>query len=79
MEKECEQTLLARGGVSEVVYCRRCGVFHVNVDALTVHFEAGAIRDLSRTLCAALAAYERIKPADEPIPPATRARVRLMH
>jgi hypothetical protein len=79
MEKECEQTLLARGAVSEVVYCRSCRVFHVNVEALTVHFEAGAIRDLAETLSAALAAYARIKPASEPAPPATRPRVRLMH
>lgn len=79
MEKECVQTLLARGAVSEVVYCRRCRVFHVNVDALTVHFEAGAIRDLSETLAAALTAYERVKPPNDQDSPATRPRVRLMH
>jgi hypothetical protein len=79
MDKECDQTLLARGAVSDVMYCRRCRVFHVNVEVLTVHFEAGAIRDLCETLAAALAAYERIKPANEPTQPAARPRVRLMH
>lgn len=53
MEKRCEQTLLARGVVSEVVFCSHCRVFHVNVDALTVHFEAAALRDLHDTLSAA--------------------------
>lgn len=58
MEKQCEQTLLARGVVSEVMYCSHCRVFHVNVGALTVHFEAAALRDLRDTLSAALAAHE---------------------
>lgn len=58
MEKQCEQTLLARGVVSEVMYCSNCRVFHVNVDALTVHFQGAALRDLRDTLSAALAAYE---------------------
>lgn len=58
MEKRCEQTLLARGAASEVMYCSHCRVFHVNVGVLTVHFEAAALRDLRNTLSAALAAYE---------------------
>ncbi len=58
MEQRCEQTLLARGVVSEVMYCHQCRVFHVNVDALTVHFKAAALRDLRDTLSAALAAHE---------------------
>ncbi len=75
MEKRCEQTLLARGAVSEVVYCRHCRVFHVNVDALTVHFEVGALRDLRDTLSAALAAYERMSPDKTAAPAAPRPRV----
>lgn len=59
MEQRCKQTLLARGVVSEVMYCGHCRVFHVNVDALTVHFKADALRDLRDTLSAALAVYER--------------------
>lgn len=58
MEQRCERTLLARGVVSEVMYCSHCRVFHVNVGALTVHFEAGALRDLRDTVSAALATYE---------------------
>ncbi len=59
MEQRCERTLLAHGVVSEVMYCSHCRVFHVNVGALTVHFEAGVLRDLRDTVSAALAAtYE---------------------
>ncbi|HXF67070.1 MAG TPA: hypothetical protein VNK67_10300 [Burkholderiales bacterium] len=79
MEKPCEQLLLARGAKAEVVYCRRCRVFHVNVDALTVHFEADALRDLRDTVSAALAASERLAPGEPPGAHAPRARVKLMH
>lgn len=79
MKKQCEQMLLARGAVSEVVYCRHCRVFHVNVDTLTVHFEAGALRDLRDTLSAALAAHERMVPDQAAEPHAPRQRVKLMH
>lgn len=79
MERRCEQALLARGAVSEVMYCRHCQVFHVNVDALTVHFEAAALRDLRDTLSAALAAYERMPPSKVAELAASRPRVKLMH
>ena len=77
MEKQCEQTLLARGVVSEVVYCSSCRVFHVNVGTVTVHFEAAALRDLRDTLCAALAAYERMPPGKVVELPASRPRVEM--
>jgi hypothetical protein len=70
---------MARGKVSEVVYCRHCQVFHVNVDALTVHFEAAALRDLHDTISAALAAHERMAPSEAAEPAASHPRVRLMH
>lgn len=79
MKNQCEQMLLARGVVSEVMYCRHCRVFHLNVDALTVHFEADALRDLRDTLSAALAAYERKAPEKAVEPAASRPRVKLMH
>lgn len=79
MDNRCEQKLLARGAVSEVMYCSHCRVFHVNVDALTVHFEAGALRDLRDTLSAALAAYERMPPEKVAALAASRPRVKLMH
>ncbi len=77
MKKRCEQTLLARGVVSEVMHCSHCRVFHVNVDALTVHFQGAALRDLRDTLSAALAAHERIESgkAAEPAIPRPRAEV----
>lgn len=77
MENRCDQTLLARGAVSEVVYCSQCRVFHVNVDALTVHFELVALRDLRDTLSAAIAAYGRLPPDKTPAPAAPRARVKV--
>lgn len=58
MERRCEQTLLARGAVTEVVYCRHCRVFHVNVGAVTVHFDAPALWDLHDVLAGALAVHE---------------------
>lgn len=70
-------TLLARGVVSEVVYCRHCRVFHVNVDALTVHFKAAALRDLRDTLSAALAACERMPPEKVAELAASRPRVNM--
>jgi hypothetical protein len=79
MDKGCEQILLARGAVSEVVYCRHCQVFHVNVEALTVHFEAGALRDLRDTLSTALAVHERMAPSKATEPATPRPRVRLVH
>jgi hypothetical protein len=79
MEKRCEQIPLARGAISEVVYCRHCQVFHVNVEALTVHFEAAALRDLRDTLFAALAAYERM-PRNKAVEAApSHPRVKMMH
>ena len=79
MSDRCEQILLARGVKSEVTYCRRCRVFHVNVDAVTVHFDAAALRDLRDTVAAALAAQERAASSDAPEPAPSRARVKLMH
>lgn len=79
MEQQCEQALLARGVVSEVMYCSHCRVFHVNVDALTVHFKAAALRDLRDTVSAALAAYERMAPEKAAKPAASRPRVKMMH
>jgi hypothetical protein len=79
MEKKCEQVLMARGAISEVMYCRSCRVFHVNVDAVTVHFEVGALRDLRDTVAAALAAQEHIAPEKAEGTAPTRARVKLMH
>ena len=79
MEKRCEQALLARGVISEVMYCSHCRVFHVNVDAVTVHFEAAALRDLRDTLSAAVAVYERRAPEKAAEPAASRPRVKLMH
>ena len=71
MHRRCEQALLARGQVSEIMYCRNCRVFHVNVDAVTVHFDAAALRDLRNTLSAALLAHE-LMPLEHPAsqPPA---------
>lgn len=79
MDNRCEQKLLARGVVSEVMYCSHCRVFHVNVDAVTVHFQGAALRDLRDTVSVALAAYERMAPSKvaELIP--SRPRVKLMH
>jgi hypothetical protein len=79
MEKKCDQLLMARGAISEVLYCRHCRVFHVNVEALTVHFEVAALRDLRDTLVGALAAYERMPPSKATEPTASRPRVKLMH
>ena len=79
MEKRCEQTLLARGVVSEVMYCSHCRVFHVNVGAVTVHFEAAALRDLHDTLAAALAAYEHMAPSTAAEPATSRQRVKITH
>jgi len=79
MADKCEQLLMARGAISEVMYCKHCRVFHVNVNAVTIHFNAAALRDLRDTLATALATQDRIasgKPAD---PAPTRARVKLMH
>lgn len=79
MQNRCEQALMARGAITEVVYCRDCRVFHVNVGVLTVHFEATALRDLRDTLSAALAAHARMASAmaAESAPP--RQRVKLAH
>lgn len=60
MTEQCEHALLAHGVAAEVAYCRKCGVFHVNVDALTLRFRATARRDVRDTLSAALAVYERL-------------------
>jgi hypothetical protein len=80
MEQRCEQTFLARGeAVSGVVYCSSCRVFHVGMDALTVHFEAAALCDLRDTLSAALAAYERMAPGKAAALAASRPRVKMMH
>jgi hypothetical protein len=76
MNNKCEQLLIASGAISDVMYCRHCQVFHVNVGALTVHFEPTALRDLRDTLAAALAKHERMMP--EAAAP-TRARVKLMN
>jgi hypothetical protein len=72
MDKRCEQTLLACGEVSEVLYCRNCRVFHVNVGPITVHVDAPTLRELSDVLARALAAHERMKilQAAVPRPPA---------
>lgn len=64
MDTRCDQVLLARGVVAEVMHCCKCGVFHVNVGAITVHFEAPALRDLQEVLAEALAAHERMASAD---------------
>lgn len=77
MQGRCVQHLMARGVVSEIVYCSHCRVFHVNVGALTVHFEAAALRDLRDTLSAALVAYERVAPEKKAGPPASRPRVQM--
>jgi hypothetical protein len=80
VKQPCQQTVLARGTVSEVVYCRSCRVFHVNVDALTVHFHAEALRDLRDTLSAALAAYdERVSSEKSAEPAISRSRVKMTH
>lgn len=79
MEKRCEQTLLARGLASQVMYCSHCRVFHVNVGAVTVHFEAAALRDLRDTLAAALAAYEHMAPSAAAEPATSRQRVKITH
>jgi hypothetical protein len=79
MDNRCEQILMARGKVSEVVYCRHCQVFHVNVDTVTVHFEAAALRDLHDTISAALAVHERMAPSKATEPAASRPRVRITH
>lgn len=69
MQRSCEQALLARGVVSEIMYCRNWGVFHVNVGAVTVHFDAPALHDLRDTLSAALVIHERITNTAEPAVP----------
>ena len=64
MNEQCEHALLAHGVAAEVAYCSNCGVFHVNVDAVTVRFRAAALRDLRDTLSAALSVYERLGTAE---------------
>lgn len=79
MNNQCEQVLMARGAISEVMYCRHCQVFHVNVDALTVHFQATALRDLRDTLSVALAVHERMAPSKATEPAASHPRVKITH
>ena len=75
----CEHALLARGAVSEVLYCRQCRVFHLNVDAVTVHLASGALRDLRDTLTAAIAAHARLSPHESTEAAAPRQSVKLAH
>ena len=79
MVSKCNQILMARGAISEVMYCNHCRVFHVNVNAVTVHFDIAALRDLRDTVSAALAAHQHIERNDSEEKPASQARVRLAH
>jgi hypothetical protein len=49
------------------------------VDAVTVHFDVAALRDLRDTVAAALVAHDRLNPDRPKDLEPTRARVRLMH
>lgn len=55
----CAHFVLAKGVVAEVEFCASCGIFHVNVDSVSLRFRATALRDLRDTLSVALANYER--------------------
>jgi len=65
MSERCLHVRLAQGAASEVDYCNQCGIFHVNLESVTVRFRATALRDVRDTLSVALAAYEQaVKAAD---------------
>ncbi len=55
----CTHFTLARGVVAEIEFCPACGVFHVNIDSMSMRFRATALRDLRDTISQALANYER--------------------
>lgn len=58
MSERCEHVRVAQGAAAEVDYCNHCGIFHVNLESITVRFRPTALRDVRDTLSAALAAYE---------------------
>lgn len=64
--KACHTEMLARSEVCAVEYCRGCGVFHVTLGAVTLHFRPAAFRILCATLNAALARFRRCRPAESP-------------
>lgn len=65
MNERCMHVRLAQGAAAEVDYCNHCGIFHVNLESVTVRFRPTALRDVRDTLSAALAAYEdAVKAAD---------------
>ena len=64
-----ERRQLARGMVAQVECCMDCGVFHLSMESLTVRFDFAALRDLSETLCAALASHrELLRTAGQSMP-----------
>jgi len=66
----CAHFVLAQGIVARVAYCDTCGIFHLDIDSMSIRFRATALRDLRDTLSAALATYARTQERadDRPAP-----------
>ncbi len=64
--KACHTETLACSEVCAVDYCRGCGVFHVNLGPVTLHFRPAAFRVLCATLNTALARFGCFRPAESP-------------